>query len=44
MLMSRGEITKNSKNYCLDTRNKHIGILENGVFIFETSPTQKLLA
>jgi hypothetical protein len=23
--------TENSKNYCLDTRNKHIGMLENGV-------------
>jgi len=24
--------TENSKNYCLDTKNKHIGILENGKF------------
>lgn len=24
--------TKNSKNYCLDTQNKHIGILENNEF------------
>ncbi|CAG0951965.1 hypothetical protein METP3_00267 [Methanosarcinales archaeon] len=24
--------TQNSKNYCLDTKNKHIGILENGIF------------
>jgi hypothetical protein len=24
------KITDNSKNYCLDTRNRHIGILENG--------------
>ncbi len=27
--------TKNSKNYCIDTRNKHIGILENGEFLWQ---------
>lgn len=26
--------TQNSKNYCLDTKNKHIGILENGIFSY----------
>ena len=25
------KITENSKNYCLDTKNKHIALLENGV-------------
>jgi len=28
------KITQNSKNYCLDTKNKHIGILENGIFTY----------
>lgn len=28
------KITKNSKNYCLDTRNQHIGILEDGEFTY----------
>ncbi len=27
--------SENSKNYCLDTKNKHIGILENGVLYFK---------
>jgi hypothetical protein len=26
--------TQNSKNYCLDTRSRHIGILENGEFTY----------
>lgn len=26
------KITENSENYCLDTKNRHIGVLENGVF------------
>ncbi|MDD5453880.1 MAG: metallophosphoesterase [Candidatus Ratteibacteria bacterium] len=28
------KITENSENYCLDTKNKHIGILKNGIFTF----------
>lgn len=28
------EITDNSKNYCIDTRNQHIGIIENGELTF----------
>jgi hypothetical protein len=24
--------TENSKNYCLDTKNRHIGMLDNGMF------------
>lgn len=28
------KIIRNSKNYCLDTKNKHIGILENGIFTY----------
>jgi hypothetical protein len=26
--------TRNSMNYCLDTKNRHIGILENGEFTY----------
>ncbi|PWB49313.1 MAG: hypothetical protein C3F06_14275 [Candidatus Methanoperedenaceae archaeon] len=25
---------QNSKNYCLDTKNKHLGVLENGIFSY----------
>lgn len=32
------KITSNSYNYCLDTRNHHIGILENGIFTFIENP------
>lgn len=28
------KITRNSKNYCLDTKNKHVGILENRIFTY----------
>ncbi len=39
------KITDNSKNYCLDTKNKHIGILENGIFTYiETTETLKVNA
>jgi hypothetical protein len=35
--------TKNSKNYCLDTKNKHIGILENCKFLWtETKSIQNI--
>ena len=28
------KIKKNSRNYCLDTKNVHIGILEDGKFSY----------
>lgn len=30
--------TENSKNYCLDTRNRHIGTIENNVFTWAALP------
>lgn len=30
----QSKITKNSKNYCIDTKNHHIGILEDGEFTY----------
>ncbi len=32
------KIIRNSNNYDLDTRNQHIGVLENGIFIWVENP------